>query len=109
LVRARPGDQITIVTEQGTHTLIKGETEERVSAMEGWVREGGEHTLASTTLVLLEKTKGGPSFLTPRVVLREGIEVGAVDALSDTPNVIRSLGVIGAIAASSDKEAERIV
>ena len=35
--------------------------------------------------------------MTPRVVLREGIEVGAVDTYSDTPNVIRSLGVIGVI------------
>lgn len=108
LVRARPGDRVTIVTEQGTHTIIKGGMEEGTSAMEGWVREGGEHTLASTTLVLLERMKGGPSFLTPRVVLREGIEVGAIDTLSDTPNVIRSLGVVGAIAASSNKDAERI-
>ncbi|QQG50637.1 MAG: hypothetical protein HZB75_03845 [Candidatus Saccharibacteria bacterium] len=101
LVRARSGDRVTIITEQGTHTLIKGEVEEYTAALEGWIREAGEQVLGSTTLVLLEKTKNGPSFLTPRVVLREGIEVGAVDTLSDTPNVIRSLGVVGAIAAVS--------
>lgn len=57
LARARPGDRITIVTEQGTHTLIKGEVEEHTAALEGWIREAGEQALASTTLVLLAKTK----------------------------------------------------
>jgi hypothetical protein len=100
LVKARAGDQITIVTEQGTHTFTKGDVDMSVSAMEGWIREYGEHALASTVLVLLERTKSGTSFLTPRVVLREGIEVGAIDTGSDTPNVIRSLGVIGMITVS---------
>lgn len=109
LVKARAGDRITIVTEQGTHTLIKGDVAEHGSAMEGWIREDGEHALASTVLVLLEKTKDGPSFLTPRVVLREGIEVGAVDTSSNEPNVIRSLGVVGAIMAFSRKNAEHVL
>lgn len=100
LVKARAGDQISIVTEQGTHTFTKGDTEKSTSAMEGWIREYGEHALASTVLVLLERTKSGASFLTPRVVLREGIEVGAIDTNSDTPNVIRSLGVVGMITVS---------
>lgn len=57
LVKARAGDQITIVTEQGTHTFTKGDVDTSVSAMEGWIREYGEHALASTVLVLLERTK----------------------------------------------------
>ncbi|MDN5274218.1 MAG: hypothetical protein JWP06_119 [Candidatus Saccharibacteria bacterium] len=99
------GSEVVISTDQGSHTLIKGNHSEHAGALEGWARLRGEAALGITTLVLLNPNKGGgTSFLTQRVVLETGIEVGALDPLSEHPNVIRSLGIVANIAYRSPED-----
>lgn len=98
LAKVKPGDEVIIITEQGSHTLVKGDDTEHAAALEGWARLRGEAALGVTTLVLLECHKSGARFLTQRVVLRRGLEVGALDELAEEPNVIRGLGVVASIA-----------
>lgn len=109
LVQVGVGDEIVLFTDQGSHTLIKGDDQERSGALDGWARLRRESALGVTTLVLLEHNPHGASFLTPRVVLQRGIEVGAIDPLSDEPNVIRSLGVVANIAYRSAKHKESMI
>jgi hypothetical protein len=106
LAQVEPGSEMVLSTNRGdSHTLIKGDDTEHPGALEGWARLRGEAALGVTTLVLLDPNKGGgASFLTQRVVLRRGIEVGALDSISEYPNVITSLGVVANILYRSPEE-----
>jgi hypothetical protein len=97
LVQAEPGSVVEIVTSQGEHTLMKGDDSEHGGVLENWARLRAESALGVTTLVLLHHNPNGNSFRTPRVVLRKGLELGALDSVSEHPNVIVSLGIIASI------------
>jgi len=105
LMEVAPGDSVMIVGENGIQELVKMPGEERASSLEDWQlpaepeRRIGDRAVR---LTLLEPNPQGTSFLTPGVVLREGLEVGYID--EDDPNIIKSLGVVAGILMRSAAE-----
>lgn len=110
LVGAEVGDVITLITPDGAHEIIKGEGDERASSMENWLLpNSSDQELGSraVTLTLLEPNPTGASFLTPGVVIREGLEVGYTDRVK--PHIIKTLGIAGTILVkrSADQASEQ--
>lgn len=106
LTEVKPGDKVRIIVGSDyIQEIEKTEGDSQGSALENWrLPAEPERTLGdrAVRLVILEPNPSGTSFLTHSVVLREGYEVGYVG--DDTPNSIRSLGVVGTILFSSAEQ-----
>jgi hypothetical protein len=99
LLEVEAGASVMIIGRDGIRELVKTEGKKRDSSLENWQlpaepeRQLGDRAVR---LILLEPNPtGGTSFLTPGVVLREGLEVGYVD--EEDPNIIKSLGIAASI------------
>lgn len=105
LMEARPSDSLVVLTETGAHELVKATGEKYDSALENW-RLPAEEAVGSRAvrLTLLEADASGASFLTPSVVLSQGMELGVTE--DDKPLVIKSLGVVAGIACRTAKDVE---
>lgn len=105
LMEASVGDVVTIMKDGDMQEIIKTEGDDGASAMENWElpsipeRGLGSHAIH---LTLLEPNASGSSFLTPGVVLREGLEVGYTE-VSDATRM-KSMGIIGGIAVLTESE-----
>lgn len=105
LMEVTEGDSVMIIGKDGIQELVKTAGEKYASSLDNWQlpaepeRRIGDRAVR---LMLLEPNSQGVSFLTPGVVLREGLEVGYVD--EDDPNIIKSLGVAAGILMRSASE-----
>jgi hypothetical protein len=104
------GSAMYVETQAGKYLFEKSQERDEngieVGAMDGWVRTTAEKKVGADIagrFMFLEPNPKGTSFLTPTVVLREGLEVGFVTSGS---NVIESLGVAARILAGDDAIAE---
>ena len=104
LAEAQPGDVITLITTTGAHDLMKDSNE---GALHGWRRTDGERALGSALkLALLEANPKGASILTAGVVVRENLEISAVETDPEVPHEVKNLGAVASILTQQQQSIE---
>jgi hypothetical protein len=89
----RPGETVTVVTNEGVQELVKAEAPEHDSALSNW--RLGERAVQ---LSLSEPTgAGGTDFIHHGIVMRERLGLRVTYPASEHPNIVYGLGVIASI------------